>query len=520
MNINTRNLSFVNFNGQEMQWVKFNGVTVYEAWKELTKNGVPPLTFYSKGEDLIDYKIYGNSYQETRSGKNLLKYPYYASLPTTQAGVTWDNDNGKIIASGTATGYSGFTLVRDIPVQANTNYRFYIVGTQSNVSIDITGTGLGINIPTTSLNNSGFVFNTGNATAITLNVKRLDSLPTSASFYPMLVIGTDTSTDYEPYGVMPSPDYPSEIESVGYKNLFSSEMELGSILGTGVLQVNTKCVRTKDYISITPNTSYNLSNDKSYALNLYYYDKDKNFISSGSTSTGILTTPSNAYYLKTRTNSGTTQNDLSVKYMLTKGTKKYSYIPYSKYGIEVETTNEIDINITTIQLDEPLRSLPNGVKDKLYVQNNKLYVERYVGSVVLDGSVGGFNETNNWYYMSMSTLNVSVNSIFLLSNYFTLRNTNNFADDITLEGICLNNTNYIKATHILIRNSKFSSKREYTNWLLENKPIVDYELATPITEEFDEPYNILTFKGTTILSVNTNIQPSNVEVTYIGKQVR
>ena len=33
MNINTRNMAFVNFNGQEMQFVKFNGVTVYESWK-------------------------------------------------------------------------------------------------------------------------------------------------------------------------------------------------------------------------------------------------------------------------------------------------------------------------------------------------------------------------------------------------------------------------------------------------------------------------------------------------------
>lgn len=488
---------------------------VYEAWKELTVSGVPPITLTKcKGVDLVEYKIYGNSYQETRSGKNLLKYPYYASLPTTQAGVTWDNDNGKIIASGTATGYSGFTLVRDIPVQANTNYRFYIVGTQSNVSIDITGTGtgLGINIPTTSLNNSGFVFNTGNATAITLNVKRLDNLPTSASFYPMLVIGTDTSTDYEPYVVMPSQDYPSEIESVGYKNLFSSEMELGSILGTGVLQVNTNCVRTKDYISITPNTSYNLSNDKSYTLNLYYYDKDKNFISSGSTSTGILTTPSNAYYLKTRTNSGTTQNDLSVKYMLTKGTKKYSYIPYSKYGIEVETTNEIDINTTTIVLKQPLRSLPNGIKDIAYIKNNRLYVDRYVGSVVLDGS-------ENWklYINTVHTFNLQMKQVIGKHG----RGYCTHFKEIPASKFDVENGIYsVYTSSLIISHLESNTVEEFKTWLSTHNTQVDYELEKPYTEEFDEPYNILTFKGTTILSVNTNIQPSNVEVTYIGKQVR
>jgi len=40
-----------------------NGLVIYEGWKELIKGGVPPLSLYSKGDDLIDYKIYGNSVQ-------------------------------------------------------------------------------------------------------------------------------------------------------------------------------------------------------------------------------------------------------------------------------------------------------------------------------------------------------------------------------------------------------------------------------------------------------------------------
>jgi len=63
MNINTKKLDFVDFNNEEMQWVKFNNVVVYEAWKLLTRSGIPPLTLKCKGEDLIDYKIYGNSVQ-------------------------------------------------------------------------------------------------------------------------------------------------------------------------------------------------------------------------------------------------------------------------------------------------------------------------------------------------------------------------------------------------------------------------------------------------------------------------
>lgn len=64
MNINTRNLAFLTVDSEEMNWFKFNGVTVYESWKELTKSGVPPLSIKSSGADLIDYKMYGNSRQD------------------------------------------------------------------------------------------------------------------------------------------------------------------------------------------------------------------------------------------------------------------------------------------------------------------------------------------------------------------------------------------------------------------------------------------------------------------------
>lgn len=72
MSINTKDIGFVKFNSEEMQWVKFNGVTVYEAWKSLIASGVPPLTIKSKGEDLINYTITCNSVQIGDKTRNLL----------------------------------------------------------------------------------------------------------------------------------------------------------------------------------------------------------------------------------------------------------------------------------------------------------------------------------------------------------------------------------------------------------------------------------------------------------------
>lgn len=65
MNIFTRDMNFVKFNNVEMEWVKFNGNIVYEAWKTLTTQGIPPLTINNmEGGNLLEYKIYGNSVQK------------------------------------------------------------------------------------------------------------------------------------------------------------------------------------------------------------------------------------------------------------------------------------------------------------------------------------------------------------------------------------------------------------------------------------------------------------------------
>ena len=113
MNINTRDIAFTNFNEEEMQWVKVDGVIIYEAWKKLTANGVPPLTLLNcKGVDLVDYKLYGNSVQEEK---------FYPKLETL----------GFLPASGeyptTNTTYPNATY-EIIPIKAGQRYDFNYLG--------------------------------------------------------------------------------------------------------------------------------------------------------------------------------------------------------------------------------------------------------------------------------------------------------------------------------------------------------------------------------------------------------
>ena len=62
--------------------------------------GVPCILTHSKGKDLKNYEIYGNSYQATRSGKNLLPYPY-TDKEVTRNGITiFPQSDGSLQISG------------------------------------------------------------------------------------------------------------------------------------------------------------------------------------------------------------------------------------------------------------------------------------------------------------------------------------------------------------------------------------------------------------------------------------
>ena len=83
MNINTRDLGFVNYNGQEMDFVKYNGITIYEAWKKLLVKEIPPLNLLEcKGANLLNYKIFGNSVSKTRLPQEYQEVEYIQTTGT------------------------------------------------------------------------------------------------------------------------------------------------------------------------------------------------------------------------------------------------------------------------------------------------------------------------------------------------------------------------------------------------------------------------------------------------------
>ena len=443
------------------------------------------------------------------------------------------------------------------------------------------------------------------------------------------------ATSYEPYGVSPSPDYPSEIESVGYENLFDKDnttYKNGYYKGDNGEEISTSYSGyITSYVSVQPNTIYTISGKLKGITNtgaVYFYDNLKNWISRLSNANlnegeFTFTTPNNCYYMQF-------QYIMSVydasTIQITKGTKIYNYIPYGKYGIEVKTVgkNKLNINhyemrgdglgfdissleigktytfssnkpitilkisnyswnynsiyyvdrngfynytfvmtrnenipeteqqflflqitktedtfvkniseldgyeiqieesvvatnydpfhkpmISLIELNAPLRSLPNGVKDELVIENGRAKIIKRVGKVVLNGTENWEKEVNDTY---ISISNAKGNATPTLSNYFKSVSTNtNVWGDIKF-GATNNNLIFYKGA---IENTDLAG---FKTWLSTHNTQVDYELAEPYTEELGEIEMPSTYKGTTYIQTTDNLEP-NLNITYVRDTV-
>lgn len=163
------------------------------------------------------YYILGESTQETRSGKNLL--PEVIDKTTqTKNGITLTFlENNKINLKGTSTEITRF----DLPLKESTKitkdiYAHFRNNATGNASIgflndsgqfgwysfdkiNVISKLSGVSSESSEINKIRFFINAGATIDIT--------------FQPSLEY-TPNTTKYEPYGVMPSPDYPSEIKSI------------------------------------------------------------------------------------------------------------------------------------------------------------------------------------------------------------------------------------------------------------------------------------------------------------------
>lgn len=195
------------------------------------------LNFENTYNDTAEVTVFGESTQETMSGKNLLQTGITPSITTY--GVTYiRNDDGSVTVNGTATDVAYFNLDFAGNIDFAVNYWTGYIDREITVSGGNYGVGLTCGLFTEDGHAENICSSaSGNATTATVPddaykmrcylFVRKGTTVDNVTIYPQVELGS-TATEYEPYcgGIpSPNPDYPQPIESVKSVELVSSNAD-------------------------------------------------------------------------------------------------------------------------------------------------------------------------------------------------------------------------------------------------------------------------------------------------------
>ena len=306
-----------------------------------------------------------------------------------------------------------------------------------------------------------------------------------------LIITVDNSDmTYEPYGVSPSPDYPSEIESVGIYN-----EETGKY-GIEVKTTGKNLFSSSLFDKTGTYALYELKDNTPYTLSLKL--KDGKSIPSGlyvgfSSSQYSPTNPPTRFDVIANgafSNRALNKNGTYYLTIIDNSTFKYAFFYPRNINIEeyfdvmlTESSSLLDYepyqsSSSLFVLDQPLRSLPNGVKDELVIENGRVKIIKRIGKVVLDGSESWtrlqYGTSGQYYYQyAPSGLGQQTQDGKLIyCNYFVAKSQ----WSARTQGVWFDKNMIITTTGSL---SGTETLNEFKTWLSTHNTQVDYELAKP-----------------------------------------
>ena len=163
--------------------------------------------------------------------------------------------------------------------------------------------------------------------------------------------------------------------------------------------------------------------------------------------------------------------------------------------------------VTNIYLDEPLRKIGDYAD---VIDFERGVVERKIKKIVFDGS-----DDELWVYYSQTGVSQKYIRIDVIGASTVLSDK--------LKSISISQRPYEydsiysggSPPNIAINSEIPNSSVEWRNWLSENPITAYYVLAEPTTENLALP-KIPTFNGTTIITTDTEVESSDIEITYKG----
>ena len=454
-----------------------------------------------------DLQLKGNTYQQTYTGKNLLPYPYTDTTKTVNGITFTDLGDGTIKVNGTASANTSFRLLGSSSQQYTINGNYIYGGLTANIRVQIVHYNPGYTVLGNSTGSSAQINKNTYTTGYIEIVVQSGQVVNNQIIKPMLTSTQDNTWEkYVGGTASPNPDYPQSIENVTGlqtievvgKNLFDKTKitENTSIKNDNGATYSNNDSFSTDYINVNGQTNIavsGMSNATGYLWGAFY-NKNKAFVSgfTNRNNNHIVDVPNNSYYIRL----GINNSDLSTL-MINYGDELLTYEEYKGQSYKV--------NLGNIELNKI-----GDYQDRIYKQNNKWYIEKKIGKVVLDGSENyslnteGFTiKGSDWN--NLTNNNCMSNSI-LLSNYY--KNYTTYANLVAQNyGIGII---YSNVKNLYIRNTDISSVADFKTWLSNNNVEVDYILATPEiteitnTDLIEQLDSIELLKGYNYVSINSD----------------
>ncbi len=537
---NTGNAYYIRF------WVQKTGQTMsadlvisYQVQLELGSTATsyepynqPNLSYETNVEkEWNNFNIYGRTYQKTRN-----KSLYNGTCDKTINNVRNIVDLQYATMNGTSNGDGRLSYkLQTLKAGTYTLCCKYISGTFSSsasyayniirVWQGDTWTTFGnqINLNSTTNQEGYTTFTLDSDTEISLGVYvRVSDIYSNFKYAYQIISGSSADFNFEPYGVSPSPDYPSELISVGYQNLLIEEYEQGSGVNN-----TTNRIRTKNLVKITKGKKYTLTmfgdnaSNYNYVINTSstqstlpftngYYDCGNSTVWQGATPISFTATKDGwlVVVIKYPNDSTIAPIDFTnVKLMLTDdGNQEHSYITYGKYGIEIKTTRKNLFNMghfaTIINNDVSIASNNNS-------------------SIIVNGTAAA---TRNFWFNNISMDLEAGTYYFSLSyadnnmTYFLRQNGTNIVGTKVNTSFTINQKTHIDQILIQIA-SGLSLSNKTINIQLERGSQTTYEPYTSNTQLYvlDEPlrqigdYKDKLYTDGRVLYVERNIAEKTLE---------
>lgn len=463
--------------------------------------------------------IFGNLYQKTRKGYNLIDTSSFTDRTVNGTKFT-RKDDGTILINGTSTQNTGFQVSVDFTISAGdyTTYIPYSENTPLTIALGYNGSIPGTNIQPTSKTGENAHYKQITFTEDTkVNQLRFyipkDSTITNYVLKWMLIKGkytADTIPEYEQYGVMPSRSYPSiPVVATGLQTvnvahnilpLDVDEWENGTIDGSdGTPKINKSRIRMKDYKTIESKTRYvaSLTNNVK-VLAIRFYDSDYNFIKYDYNFISEVVVPATAKYYKCILKN---ENDTAINNTYI---KKAKVILYKEKDVK-----EIELDLGDTELCKITDDSGNVVAQDRSVYRKvdevwKWQWEKYIKKRV-------FNGTEDWqtasayegFYRYSLNLNEdgltdsATKNTYGLNTHFTQRieQSNDGYEYLLIQ------TNPTKGT-AYIQTKDLATLADFKAWLSQNNVIVyyvtkvEYEDCTEEqSEQLNELYNLYLQKG-------------------------